>query len=116
MLRYQGLLDKMVDRILNGPGEADKNLRQAVANRAEGISLDSGMLADIPDDLKEWVEKVARHAYKTTDEDVDSLKTAGYSEDQIFELTVVAAYGAAKARLDAALAVVDVLEEVPHEA
>ena len=57
----------------------------------------------VPDDLSDWVEKVARHAYRTTDEDIESLKAAGYSEDQIFELTVAAALGASRARLERAL-------------
>ena len=39
-----------------------------------------------------------------TDGDVDGLRAAGYSEDEIFELTVAAAYGAARKRLDAGLA------------
>ena len=117
MLRYQGLLDKLVNGILNGPGEADINLRKAVAAQAEAISSGSEMLADIPDELKSWVDKIARHAYKTTDEDVEALKAAGYSEDQIFEITVAAALGAAQARMQAALDVVEaIVEEVPHEA
>jgi alkylhydroperoxidase family enzyme len=49
------------------------------------------------------VEKVARHAYKVTDADVDGLREAGYSEDAIFEVTLAAALGAAHARLSAGL-------------
>ncbi len=58
----------------------------------------------VPEELEGWVEKVARHAYRTTDEDIESLKAAGYSEDQLFELTVAAALGAARGRLESALA------------
>ena len=32
-----------------------------------------------------YVEKVTRHAYKTTDTDVDGLKVCGWSEGQVFE-------------------------------
>ncbi|MEL6823773.1 MAG: hypothetical protein AAFP70_18605, partial [Calditrichota bacterium] len=61
---------------------------------------------DIPQDLVVWVEKVAKHAYKTTPEGIDALKAAGYSEDQIFELTVSSALGAARYRMEIALNVV----------
>ena len=37
------------------------------------------------------------------DEDVEALRQAGYSEDQIFELTVSAALGAGFRRLKSAL-------------
>ncbi len=57
----------------------------------------------VPDELSDWVEKVALHAYRTTDEDIELLKAAGYSEDQLFELTVAAALGASRARLERAL-------------
>ena len=35
-----------------------------------------------------YVEKVRAGAYRVTDADVDALKTAGLSDDEIFELTV----------------------------
>jgi alkylhydroperoxidase family enzyme len=44
-------------------------------------------------------------AYKVTDEDVQALKDAGYSEDVIFEQTVSVAVAAGLQRLDAALQV-----------
>jgi alkylhydroperoxidase family enzyme len=49
------------------------------------------------------VDKVARNAYQVTDEDVDRLRAAGYSDDAIFELTLAAALGASRAQLDAGL-------------
>jgi alkylhydroperoxidase family enzyme len=50
-----------------------------------------------------YLEKVRRHAYRTTDEDVQALKDAGFSEDEIFEQTVSAAAAAGFERLDAGL-------------
>jgi alkylhydroperoxidase family enzyme len=47
---------------------------------------------------------VRRHAYKVTDDDVEALKAAGFSEDEIFEHTVSAATAAGLERLDAGLA------------
>ena len=50
-----------------------------------------------------YLEKVRRHAYEVTDEDVHALKNAGFSEDQIFEHTVSTAVAAGLERLEAGL-------------
>jgi alkylhydroperoxidase family enzyme len=44
--------------------------------------------------LEEYLQKVARNAYKVVDEDIASLHQEGLSEDAIWELTVVAALAA----------------------
>ena len=56
-----------------------------------------------PAELSGYLETVRLHAYKVTDRDVDELKAAGLSEDEIFELTVAAAVAAGLERLDAGL-------------
>jgi len=50
-----------------------------------------------------YLEKVRLHAYEVTDEDVHTLKDAGFSEDQIFEHTVSTAVAAGLERLEAGL-------------
>jgi alkylhydroperoxidase family enzyme len=57
-----------------------------------------------PPGLARYLEKVRLHAYKVTDRDVEELKAAGLSEDEIFEHTVAAATAAGLERLDGALA------------
>jgi len=56
-----------------------------------------------PADFAAYLDKVQRNAYKVTDADVQALKDAGYSEDEIFDQTVSAAVSAGLRRLDAAL-------------
>jgi alkylhydroperoxidase family enzyme len=56
-----------------------------------------------PPDFASYLDKVRRHAYKVTDRDVEALKEAGHSEDEIFEQTVSAAVAAGLERLDAGL-------------
>ena len=56
-----------------------------------------------PAELSGYIEKVRLHAYKVTDRDVDELKAAGLSEDEIFEHTVSAAVAAGLERLDGGL-------------
>ena len=46
-----------------------------------------------------------RNAYKVTDQDIQALKDAGYSEDVIFEQTVSVAVAAGLERLEAGLEV-----------
>ena len=41
--------------------------------------------------MEGYLAKVREHAYKVTDEDVEALKAAGVSEDEIFEQTVAVA-------------------------
>jgi alkylhydroperoxidase family enzyme len=57
-----------------------------------------------PEAMHDYLAKVRLHAYKVTDRDVDTLKAAGFSEDEIFEHTVCAAVAAGLERLDAGLA------------
>jgi alkylhydroperoxidase family enzyme len=56
--------------------------------------------------LAAYLEQVRTRAYTVTDADVDALKAAGVSEDEIFEQTVAAAIGEGFRRLDAAEAVI----------
>jgi len=58
---------------------------------------------EAPHDFNAYLEKVRRHAYTITDQDVQELKDAGYSEDEIFEYTVSAAVAAGVERLNAGL-------------
>ena len=89
------LRDRVLDSVLRGPGETNPALRMSVAERN-----------NVPDELKELVEKIHRHPYKVTDEDISRLQTR-YSDDQLFELVVSAALGASRERL---LAGLDALE------
>ncbi len=102
--RFDAKLADVERRVLEGPGTLDPAIRQAAAR------------GDVPDDLAAYVDKVRRHAYKVTDEDVERLRVVGYSEDQIFELTIAAAYGAARSRLDAAMEALTGGEVTPADA
>lgn len=84
--------------VLRGPGATSPALRQAVARD------------EAPEDLQALVAKIHQHAYKVTNEDLAALR-GRYTEDQLFELIVAATFGAADARLQAALRVLD--EAVP---
>lgn len=69
------------------------------AERETAARVARGEAVELPEPLKGFLTKVARHAYRVTAEDVAALKAAGLSEDAIFELTVSAAVGAGRHRL-----------------
>ena len=58
---------------------------------AEAIVTDyqTAPITDSEKKLLAYVEKVTRHAYKTTDADIAGLKECGWSEGQILEATLV---------------------------
>jgi hypothetical protein len=89
--RYAEARRSLEESVLRGPGQAPSRLREAVASRT-----------DVPDELRTLVEKIEKHAYKVTDEDLANLK-AKYTDDQLFEIVVATALGASKRRLETGL-------------
>jgi alkylhydroperoxidase family enzyme len=88
---YVPARDAVLRTVLDGPGETDPSLRHAAA---EGVA--------VPEELKTLVEKIHRHPYKVTDEDIEALQKQ-YGDDQLFEIIVSATLGAARQRLMAGL-------------
>lgn len=86
--------------ILGCEGDLPPGLRRSGFRRAISIAKgDSNEPDGLGEPLGDFVDKVARHSYKVTDEDVAALKVAGYSEDAIFETIVATAVGAGSGRL-----------------
>jgi hypothetical protein len=78
---------------IDGPGRTDPARRQQVAS------------GQPPPELTTLVCKIRDRAYTVTDRDIDALR-ARYSDDELYELIVAAAIGAAEDRLHAALTAV----------
>jgi hypothetical protein len=85
------LRDRVLKRVLDGPGESDATIRRAAADGSGA-----------PADLQPLVDKIHRHAYKVTDEDI-ATPQATYGDDRMFEIVVSAAVGASRHRLLAGL-------------
>lgn len=92
--RYTDHVARATHTVLESPGATPPPQRWAAFHRR---------MDDLPADLRAYAEKVAMHAYRITDEDVEALKRAGHSEDAIFEITAAAALGAAITRLERGL-------------
>ncbi|MDQ6643712.1 MAG: hypothetical protein M3Y76_04625 [Chloroflexota bacterium] len=105
--QYTARLQQLIDAVLTTPGDTDVNFRRAVEARAAELGGRAAGMEDqkgeVPAELGKYVRKVAMHAYKVTDSDVEALRKAGYSEDAIFEYTLSAALGASVARLERGL-------------
>ena len=100
--RFAGKVRDLGHRVLEQPGALDPTIRRAAAH-GEGL----------PPDLATYVDKVRRHAYLVTDADIDTLRSSGYTEDQIFEVTVATAFGAAAMRLQAGMDALEALGRPP---
>jgi len=89
--RFEAARLAIEEAVLRGPGHTDPELRQRVAERR-----------DVPEELRALLEKIERHAYQVTDEDLVALRSR-YTDDQRFEIVVAAALGSALVRLRAGL-------------
>lgn len=97
-------LQQAIHAILNDPGATDLSLRRAVFESAR-----SGQ-GQVPEALRELVDKVADRPWTVTDQDFTRLSAAGYSEAQLYEFTLACALGAGLERFDAGLRA---LEDAP---
>jgi alkylhydroperoxidase family enzyme len=76
---------------------------------SEHIAQLRTVVADMPpapEAMASYLAKVRERAYTVTDADVEGLKAAGFSEDEIFEQTVAVAVAQGLRRLDAASEVI----------
>ena len=97
---------RLIEAVLSSHGDTEPSVRRAVAALSAQPDGHSSTQADaVPPELISYVNKIALHAYKTTNEDIEILLQAGYSEDAIFEITLSAALGAGMARLECGLSV-----------
>jgi alkylhydroperoxidase family enzyme len=104
--RYAAYTRGLEDAVL-GPtrgAATDPSLRRTVEARAASFGGRAAARAPVPQELTVFVDRIAQHAYEVTDDDVQGLRRAGYSEQAIFEIAASAALGAGLARLERGLA------------
>jgi len=90
--RHAALIAGLRRAVFDSPGASSRAVRAAAAS-ADGL----------PPPLGAYIAKVSDAAYRITDTDVAALTAAGCTEEEIFEVTVAAAVGAALRRLDAGM-------------
>lgn len=90
--KYSRLISDLREAVFAGPGRTDPAMRR---------SADTGEALSEP--WLSYTAKVRDEPWGLTDSDIEELKAAGHSEDEIFEMTVAAAVGAALRALDVGL-------------
>jgi len=86
----------VVARILEGDGTASHAQRRAAFQNA-----------GLAEPLSRLIDTLSTHADKVTDEDFDTVRASGLSEDQLFEIAVCAAIGEAARQYETALAALE---------
>lgn len=101
--RWPQAIRRVLDAVLGPRGESLREERRALhdfARDAAGVKTDD---FEIPTALASYIEKLTHSPYKVIERDLNALRDAGYSEDQIFELTLAGALGAAAGRYERTL-------------
>ena len=97
---------KAVDFLFQSPAICSTELRQAVEAHTAHQSGGMRQQQVLPADLVDYLNKITHRASEITDQDIQNLIHAGYSEDEIFEITVCASTGAGLARMEIGLALI----------
>jgi hypothetical protein len=87
--RFAAFRNATASALLQGAGATPADMRLGIAS------------GSAPEELTSLVQKIRTRAWTVTDVDLDRLRDR-YSEDQLFEVIVAAAFGAAQERLAAA--------------
>ena len=96
----------LMAKFLGHHGVAPLAVRTATYERAHALGSGAATQPPVNDDLVGWVDTIAANPSAASDGDVARLKAAGYSEDDIIEITEAAALGASLARLEIAYRVI----------
>lgn len=73
----------------------------ALTDQADRAAAADG--GELSAELASFLTRVREASYRLTDADVAGLRAAGHTEEELFELTIAAALGAALHRLDVGL-------------
>ena len=93
---------RLIDNFLGDHGVTPREVRAAVYARAHAFGSGLTEQPPVSEDLTRWVDIIACNPPAASDADIAALKAAGYSEDDIIEVTEAAALGASMARLEIA--------------
>lgn len=90
---------RVLDHVLGSAGRLAQNRRENLFTYSKASADAATQGIDIEPALAPFVDKVLNEPYKVIDRDIERLSALGLSEDEIFELTVAVALGAATGRL-----------------
>lgn len=107
------------ERLFSAAGKTDPALRYAIEAfvlAQWGYVRDGSWKADplsIPSELQPYLKKLALYAYRITDKEINALRAVGYTDETIYEITIVGSFAAALVGLEQLFAALydDELEE-----
>jgi hypothetical protein len=100
MSRYAEHVKRFKEAVLHGAARLSSTVRRAAF---EGGDAGDGTAA--------YLDKVRRHAYQVTDEDIAALRKAGWTDETLYELTIAAAVGQGMRRLELGMAALRAAQE-----
>jgi hypothetical protein len=102
--------DDVVQSVLGSEGATDAVVRLTALQHGGAVVTGDGnydALSELGAAAAEIVDKVARHAYRITDDDVEAARAAGWSDHELFDVVVATAVGAGVTRRTLGRAAVD---------
>ncbi len=100
------LLSDLKENVL-GAGYSEISLRSLVFNKIKNIVKTDISQGIEPSSLNSYIEKIERNPYKITDDDFVNLKKTGFTEDELHEITIVAAFSSGETRIQIGLKLLD---------
>jgi hypothetical protein len=94
--------------VLTSPAaRSSPDVRHAAYQYVAALTRAEPPASALPAAAEPYLRKVALHAYKVLDREVEAMRTAGSSVDEVFEITVAAAVSAGVTRMELALAALE---------
>jgi alkylhydroperoxidase family enzyme len=91
---------ELVAGVLGERAHTDRLQRLVALQHGSSAAIceETTVLDELDPAIAELLDKVARHAYRVSDEDVARAREAGCSDDELYDLIVATAAGAGLAR------------------
>lgn len=108
--KIQTLYESLKQSVFQDPADTSPDLRESIRQKLQS-EVDTGDSEPFsPQVLNDYLEKITHNSYKIVDEDIEKLKEEGFSEPEIFELTLAASWAAGVARYERGLELLNSLE------
>jgi hypothetical protein len=92
-----------IDRHAAGVEALRRAIFESAGSTDPAVRAAAGSGGELPEPMGSYATKVRDQSYRITDTDFAGLTRAGLDDDDIFEITIAAAVGAALRRLDAGM-------------
>lgn len=98
--KIQRLIHALKHSVFERPSALAPEFKQSIHKKLRAEVYSGVSETCISPALDLYAEKIARNAYKVVDQDIENLKGEGFSEPEIFELTIAASWSAGLARFE----------------